>query len=253
MTENKLNILIVDDELNAREFLQKLITRHFSNICKSIQTASDVEGATGCLFEKEIDVVFLDIQLGKESGFDLLKKFSSRNFQVVFTTAYKEYALEAIKESAFDYLLKPINYIDILDVFKKIEQKKVKENLLDKIELLHTKLSPFNDEYTKIGFPTKEGMKLVHLADIIYCMASGSYTDVKLANKSKITVSKPLKYFESILPSKLFFRCHKSYFINLNYADSYDDSTKFITLTEGNEIPVSVRKKEAFINAISRK
>lgn len=253
MTSNKLNILIVDDELNAREFLQKLMIRYFSKFCDNIQMASDVNGATKILLESEVDVVFLDIQLGKESGFDLLKNFSSRNFQVVFTTAHKEYALEAIKESAFDYLLKPINYIDVLDVFKKIEQNKVKEDFLVKIQLLHNKLSPLNDVYGKIAFPTKEGMKLVYLSDIAYCIACGSYTDVVQMNDVRITVNKPLKYFEDILPSKLFFRCHKSYFVNLNFADSYNDTTKHISLTDGSKIPVSVRKKEAFINAISRK
>jgi two-component system, LytTR family, response regulator len=253
LLDNRLNILIVDDELNAREFLQKLIVRHFKSRCEHIDTAYDVSSAKNFLIEKRYDIVFLDIQLGKENGFDLLKQFATRNFEVVFTTAHKEYALNAIKESAFDYILKPINYIDLLSVFKKIEQQKLKDSLLDRLYLLNTKLSPLNHEYTKIAFPTKDGMKLVHLADIMYCSASGSYSDVILSNNSKITVSKPLKYFEDVLPEKLFFRCHKSFFVNLNYADSYNDANKQIILTQGTEIPVSVRKKEAFIHAIARK
>ena len=253
MLENSLNILIVDDEKNAREFLQKLIVRHFSNTCGCIDTAQDVQSAKDCLVDKRYDIVFLDIQLGKENGFDLLKQFAKRNFEVVFTTAHKEYALNAIKESAFDYILKPINYIDILAVFKKIEQQKVKDGLLERLYLLNTKLSPLSHEYTKIAFPTRDGMKLVHMADIMYCSASGSYSEVYLSDNSKITISKPLKYFEDVLPEKLFFRCHKSYFINLNYADSYNDANKHIILTKGIEIPVSIRKKEAFIHAIARK
>jgi two-component system LytT family response regulator len=250
---NKLNILIVDDELNAREFLQKLILRHFSNLLSKVATASNVQTAKDYLFEENFDLVFLDIQLGKENGFDLLKLFGNRNFKVVFTTAHKEFALEAIKESAFDYLLKPINYIDLLDVFKKIEQLKIKDDLLDKLMLLNTKLSPLNTEFSKIAFPTKEGMRLVHLSDIIYCEACGSYSDVVLSNSTKITVTKPLKYFEDVLPEKLFFRCHKSYFVNLNYASEYNDLSKQVILNPGIEIPVSVRKKEAFIHAITRK
>ena len=253
MLPNKLNILIVDDELNAREFLQKLIVRHFSILLAKVATASNLQSAKEHLFEENFDIVFLDIQLGKENGFDLLKQMGNRDFKVVFTTAHKEYALDAIKESAFDYILKPINYIDLLDVFKKIEQLKIKDDLLNKLTMLNTKLSPLNNEFSKIAFPTKGGMQLVHLSDIVYCEASGSYSDVILSNNSKITVSKPLKYFEDILPEKLFFRCHKSYFINLNYATSYNDLNKQITLTQGIEIPVSVRKKEAFIHAISRK
>lgn len=253
MLENRLNILIVDDELNAREFLQKLIVRHFTNRCGNIDTAHNVQSAKDCLLDKRYDIVFLDIQLGKENGFDLLKQFATRDFEVVFTTAHKEFALNAIKESAFDYILKPINYVDILSVFKKIEQQKIRDSILDRLYLLNTKLSPLNQEYTKIAFPTKDGMKLVHLADIMYCCASGSYSDVFLSDNSKITISKPLKYFEDVLPEKLFFRCHKSYFVNLNYADSYNDANKHIILTQGSEIPVSIRKKEAFIHAIARK
>jgi two-component system LytT family response regulator len=253
LAETGFNILIVDDELNAREFLQKLIKRHFGHFCAQIDLAHDLESAKNCLFQQHFDIVFLDIHLGKENGFDLLKQFGARNFQVVFTTAHREYALEAIKESAFDYLLKPINYIDLLDVFKKLEQRKIKDSLFEKLNLLHNKLSPLNDAYAKIAFPTKEGMRLVHLSDIMYCAASGSYADVILANQSKITVSKPLKYFEGVLPEKLFFRCHKSYFVNLNYIENYNDSNKQIILNQGTEIPVSVRKKEAFLHAISRK
>lgn len=252
MINKKLNILIVDDELNAREFLQKLISRHFLNNCNIIKTAIDVKSATDCLMNDDFDVVFLDIQLGNDSGFDLLKKFSFRNFQVVFTTAHKEYAINAIKESAFDYLLKPINYIDLLAVFKKLEQVKINNSLLDKLDALNTKLSPLNDNYTKIALPNKDGLDLVHLADIMYAIASGSYSEIVLSNNSKIITSKPLKHFEEILPNTLFFRCHKSYLINLNYAHSYNDIFKKIILINGIEIPVSVRKKEVFINAISR-
>lgn len=253
MFVNKLNILIVDDELNAREFLQKLIIRHFSNMIGKVAMASNVQSALEKLIDENYDLVFLDIQLGKENGFDILKQLGNRNFKVVFTTAHKEYAIEAIKESALDYILKPINYIDLLDVFKKIEQVKLKEDLLNKLNLLNIKLSPFSNEYSKIAFPTKEGMRLVHLSDIVYCAACGSYSDVILSDNSKITVSKPLKYFEEVLPDKLFFRCHKSYFVNLNYSLSYNDLNKQVTLTTGTDIPVSVRKKEAFIHAISRK
>ena len=127
MRDKGLNILIVDDELNAREFLQKLMVRNFASRCGNIETAHDIQSAKDFLLERTYDVVFLDIQLGKENGFDLLKQFATRDFEVVFTTAYKEFALNAIKESAFDYILKPINYIDILSVFKKIEKQNWKK------------------------------------------------------------------------------------------------------------------------------
>lgn len=253
MLNNKLNVLVVDDELNAREFLKKLVVRHFSSKINKVLIASNLQTAIELLVEERVDLLFLDVQLGKENGFDLLKQFENRDFKVVFTTAHKEYALDAIKESAFDYLLKPINYIDLLDVFKKIEQLKIKEDFFEKLSSLSFKLSPLNVEYNKIAFPTKEGLRFVHISDIVYCVASGSYSDVILSDNSKITVSKPLKYFEGVLPVSLFFRCHKSYFVNLNFADNYNDSNKQITLVQGIEIPVSLRKKEAFIHAISRK
>lgn len=253
MINKAINILIVDDEQNAREILQKLINRHFSLICGHIETASDVETATKALIERDYSILFLDIHLGKESGFDVLQQFANRNFAVVFTTAYQEYALKAIKESAFDYLLKPINYIDLLSVFKKLEQSRLKTSLLDKLNSLNTKLIPFNDNYAKIAFPTKDGMTLVALSDIVYCVASGSYSMAILSNNSKITLSRPLKYLEDVLPQQLFFRCHKSYFVNLNYVESYNDTDKQIILNQGVEIPLSIRRKEAFIHVVTRR
>lgn len=252
MAYKKLNILIVEDELNAREFLQKLISRNFSNYCNILATASDIQTASNCLMNNNFDVVFLDIQLGNENGFDLLKRFSQRNFQVVFTTAHKDYAIKAIKESAFDYLLKPINYIDLLAVFKKLESTNLSNSILDKLTTLDTKLSPFNDNYSKIALPINDGLKLVNLADVTYGIASGSYSEIFLVDNTKIISSKPLKYFEDVLPPNLFFRCHKSYLVNLNFVNSFNDLSKKLILINGTEIPVSIRKKEAFIHAISR-
>lgn len=248
----KYNILVVDDEKNARAFLKKLIKRYFEKITAEIYLAENISEATQVIFNHNINIVFLDIKLGNENGFDLLQKFVTRNFEVVFTTAHKEYAIKAIKESVFDYLLKPINHIDLMEVFHKIKQKKTQEQLTKSIQELGNKLNPFINEFNKIALPTNERMELYALSDICSIQASGSYVEIQLSDGSRVVASKSIRYFEEKLPSKVFFRCHKSYMVNLNHIENFNPQEKLIILTTGEEIPVSARKKEAFINEISR-
>lgn len=251
-TQPRYSILIVDDEKNAREFLKKLILRHFENSCNEIFTSGNLTKASEVLFHNKIDLIFLDIRLGEENGFDLLYNFRNRDFDVVFTTAHKEYAIKAIKAAAFDYLLKPISHIDLMEVFRKINQKRTQDKLVNSINQLNSKLHPFVNEFNKIALPTQEGIEFFPLIDICYVKASGSYSEVAFSDKSISITSKTLKYFEDRLPEKVFFRCHKSFLVNLNHIESYSDKEKLITLSNGSEIPVSTRKKEAFINEISR-
>lgn len=246
------SILIVDDEKNARQFLSKLILRQFEKICKEIYTAANLTEATEILFNNTIDIIFLDIRLGEENGFDLLYKFNTRSFDVIFTTAHKEYAIKAIKAAAFDYLLKPINYIDLMEVFRKINKKQSQEKLINNLHMLSSKLHPFINEYNKIALPTQDGMEFFPLSDICCIKASGSYSEVMLSDRTTSITSKTLKYFEDRLPTNVFFRCHKSFLVNLNHIENYNDKEKLTLLSNGMEIPISTRKKEAFINEVSR-
>lgn len=246
-----INCIIIDDELNARNYLQKLINRHFSKKIIILDVCDSVQAGVKAINTHNPDIVFLDIQMPNENGFELFKYFDSVNFEVIYTTAHKDYAIDAIRYSALDYLLKPINFIDLLSAIKRFEQQKSEFIQHEKISLILENLSVDDKEFNKVALPTQYGYKLIKLNSILYCQSDSNYCKVYCIDGQEILLSKSLKYVEEKLANDLFFRTHKSFLVNLNYIIKYDkgDDLK-ITLTNGVELPVSVRKKEQFLNAI---
>lgn len=244
--------IIIEDERNAREFLQKLILRNFSEKIVVLEAVDSVAKGVQAIkkYKTALDVVFLDIQMPEENGFELFKYFNNISFDVIFTTAFKDYAIDAIKFSALDYLLKPINYMDLNDAIKRLECKRNIFNNTLKINTLMENINSDSLNYNKVAFPTAEGFELEKIGSILYCRAQGNYSVIKKQNGKEILLSKTLKYMEDLLPKNIFFRTHKSYLINLNYIISYSKSENLVTLTSNEQFPVSVRKNDQFINAI---
>lgn len=243
--------IIIDDELNAREFLKKLIHRHFSEKIVVVETCESVLEGVHAIHKYEPDLVFLDIQMPKENGFELFSHFDTTNFEVIFTTAYKEYAINAIKYAVLDYLLKPINYVDLLSAIKRFEQRKKTAVKQKNTELLLENLGNTTNTFNKIALPTHNGYELIKLNSIVYCHSESNYCRVVCIDGKEILLSKTLKYVESLITNNLFVRIHKSYLVNLNFVVSYDKTDELkVTLTNGAQLPVSVRKKEQFLNAI---
>lgn len=249
-----IKTIIIDDEYNASEFLEKMLRRYFPNKFHICKTCENIDDAVKAIEEHQPDLVFLDIQMPNKNGFELFKEIKEINFEVIFTTAHSEYAIDAIKRSALDYLLKPINYIDLLGAVNRFEQKNKKENQEKQLNILIENIDSGDTAHKKIAIATETGFEFVKFNTIIYLEAQNNYTKFNLTNGSSITTSKTLKHFEEILPSELFFRIHKSYLVNMNFIKRFTKGDEqFVELITGQQLPVSIRKKDEFINAITKK
>lgn len=244
-----LNAVIVDDEEFARSSLYFLLQENCENIRIS-GIAKSVAEARNILSTNSIDLIFLDIAMPGENGFELIPEVQKGNAQVIFTTAYDQYALKAIKANALDYLLKPID-IDELKaaVNKASKQIDLSKNNTGRNEILQhlsTNLSERN-EIRKISLPNGQGYSLVSIDDIIHIEADSNYSIFYLANREKITVSKVLKEYEEILPAHQFVRVHKSSIVNLNYLKAYNSRNGLeVMLKNGEKIAVSRRRASDF-------
>lgn len=246
-----LKAIIVDDERKSRESLKVLIN-DFCKDVKVVGTAESVSEAIGLIEQYEPDMVFLDIQMNAETGFDLLKKMVQVNFEVIFTTAHSEYAIEAIKFSALDYLLKPIDIEELKNAVKKYKNKRSGNSISKKIENLIENFKSNHSDSFKMALPTAEGLVFVNLTDITYLEADGSYTKVYKNNGEVFMVTKNLKEYEGLLNNKNFFRIHNSYLINLNEVERYvKGEGGYVVMKNGKNLDVSKRKKQAFLNKIN--
>lgn len=249
-----IKTIIVDDEYNAREFLEKLLNRSFPNKFLILDKCESVDEAIMAIEKFSPDLVFLDIQMPNKNGFALFKELKSVDFEVIFTTAHSEFALDAIKCSALDYLLKPINYMDLMETLKRFDKKLSKATQQDKLKLLIENLDTGSSDFKKIAFPTETGFELVKTNAILYCEAESNYCKIVCLDGKKITLSKTLKYVEDLLPTSIFQRIHRSYLVNLNYIARFNKTNELmVELTNGESLPVSIRQKEEFINAIIHK
>ncbi len=249
-----IKTIIVDDEYNAREFLEKLLQRSFPDKFLILAKCESVDEAVLAIEKFTPNLIFLDVQMPNKNGFELFKELKLISFEVIFTTAHSEFAIDAIKASALDYLLKPINYIDLLDAVKKYDLKSHKATEREKLMLLLENLDSGTTEFNKIAFATEAGFELIKTTNILYCEADSNYCNIICLDGKKITLSKTLKYVEDVLPKSIFTRIHKSYLVNLNYVNRFSKKDDFLVeLTNGLSLPVSVRKKEDFINAILKK
>ncbi len=249
-----IKTIIVDDEYNAREFLEKLLMRSFPDTILVLAKCESVNEAIIAIDKYKPELVFLDVQMPNKSGFELFKIIKEVNFEVIFTTAHSEFAIDAIKCSALDYLLKPITAVDLLDTIKKYDLKQNKASQQDKLMLLIENIDTGSSEFKKIAFPTESGFELIKTNSILYCEADSNYCSIICLDGRKITLSKTLKYVEELLPKSIFQRIHKSYLVNLNYVNRFNKTNDLIVeLTNGATLPVSVRQKEDFINAILQK
>ena len=243
-----LNTIIVDDEEFARSSLYFLLQENCPdvNICG---IAKSVNEARTLLQSHDIDLIFLDIAMPGENGFSLIPQAQEANATVIFTTAYDQYALKAIKANALDYLLKPI---DIDELIAAVE-KAVKHQQLNNAFARNTSLKNLEEDLkeqkgvNRITLPNGQGYRLVDVDDIIHIEADSNYSIFHLKNAEKITVSKVLKDYEEILPEDRFMRIHKSSIVNLKYVKEYNNKNGLVlALLNGENIMVSRRRASDF-------
>lgn len=243
-----INAIIIDDELKGRVALRQKLQDYCPEVNLTGEAADGIEGLK--LIEKlQPQIVFLDIEMPRMNGFEMLHQVKSNNFHLIFTTAYDQYAIKAFKYAAFDYLLKPVDIEELRGAIQRAQRDR-KEQTDQKLEILEQHISvrhPFN----KIAIPTLEGLLFFDVSDIIHLEAQSNYTAIYFYQHPKLIASKTLKEFEEILPDSMFFRPHHSHLINLNYIKRYikGDGGQ-IEMKNGNYVDVARRKKEEFLKAI---
>ncbi|MBI9052181.1 MAG: response regulator transcription factor [Bacteroidales bacterium] len=246
--------IIIDDEKNAREALSKIIERYFDTKLKILYAADSIKEAVFAINKYNPDIVFLDIEMPEENGFKLFEYFDIYNFEVIFTTAYKQYAIDAIKFAALDYLLKPINYIDLRDVLTRLDKKESNSSNAVQIEAFLNNLNPDPGNFNKIALPTLDGFQLEKVNNIVFCQAEENYCKIFTNRNEVILVARTLKNIEELLPEEIFFRIHKSYLVNMNYIKSYSKSDGYkVILENGTELDVATRRNDDFIKALTRR
>jgi two-component system LytT family response regulator len=239
---NKIRTLLVDDEPISTKHLTALLTKYCESI-EIVAKASNVDEALEAILISKPDLIFLDIELGGETGFDLLKKIEIKKFEVIFVTAHNQFGIEAIKAHALDYILKPINKVElILSV----------EAAVSAIQLKKQKVShPVEQRSSRISLPTLEGLLFVEVNDIIFIESEGRYSRFHLSNNTKLLVSKNLGEFEIDFEGKGFARIHHSYIVNLSYIQKYIKGRGgYVVLKNGLSLEVSVRKKDDFLDRL---
>jgi two-component system LytT family response regulator len=238
-----IKALIVDDEEKSRVTLKNLLGMYCPGI-EVIELCDSVNSALTAINKQMPDVVFLDIEMPFHNGFTLLEKVKDPTFKVIFTTAYDHYAIKAIKYSAIDYLLKPIDSDELISATEKLKgNKPTPAQASQNFELLLSNLK-VKGSNAKIAIPTFDGLQMINASDIIKCTADESYTHIALTNNTKITVSRILKEYEELLSDLNFFRVHNSCLINLIHVTKYvKGDGGYVVMTDGSSVEVSRRKK----------
>lgn len=239
--------IIVDDEENARNLLKQMLTEFCQEVA-IVGEAYDVPSAVRVINELHPDLIFLDVEMPNFNGFELFEFFSEIKFQVVFTTAYADYAIRAFEVSSTDYLLKPISAAKL----KKAVDKCIRVHGQYTNQTQNTLLkSVFQGDFSKIALPVSDGMLFAEVDDIAYCRADEKYAHVFLKEGKKIFTSRSLKEYETLLPSPPFFRVNRSYLINVNCMKQFvRKDGGFIIMLDGEEIPLSKDRRDSFLEII---
>jgi two-component system LytT family response regulator len=253
-----LKALLVDDEKSALTLLRHKLRRCDPDI-EILAECESVESALAALETARPDVLFLDVEMPGATGFELLQRLGEdAPFQVIFTTAHSEYAIEALRGGAFDYLLKPVQEDELARALDRLTQKMRAGQPVaiappeNGIAALLKSLQTLQDKDKKLPVPTAEGVLFLPVADIIRAEAAGSYSTIYLNNKQKLVASKNLSELEEMLSNDDFFKVHKSHLVNLRYVAKYiRGEGGILILTDGSEVDVSRRKKEELMGRLA--
>ncbi|HYG15461.1 MAG TPA: LytTR family DNA-binding domain-containing protein [Bacteroidia bacterium] len=245
MKTQEFKAVIVDDEADGREITALLLSALFPCI-EIIDKCGSVSAGARSIATHAPDLIFLDVKMGDGSGFDLLKRLPNTQPLVIFITAYDNFAIKAIKTSAFDYILKPIDEDEFRDTVNKaigrLESRGLeKRNSVSKLDV------------KKVGLPNLTGFSFVDAQSIVRCEADGHYTTIYFANSPKMVVTKILSHFEDELTRFGFFRVHNKHLVNLNFIKSYSKGKggRYITMADGSDLEVATRKKGELLKVIS--
>jgi two-component system LytT family response regulator len=247
-----IRTVLIDDETDSIKILQKLLGSYCPQV-EVVGTAEGVETATMLIHATRPDLVFLDIEMMQGNAFDLLNRLQPINFQVIFVTAFDNYAVRAFRYSAVDYLLKPLDINRLVAAVEKVSGKFEKENVLAQMKMLLENLGSISVSDQKIAIPTLTGLSFVALGDIIRLEAKGGYTTICMVDKQHILATRTIKDYEDILPPNIFYRIHNSHIINLQKIKKYQKGRGGSVVMEDNSnIEVAIRRRDEFISRLMK-
>jgi two-component system, LytTR family, response regulator len=242
-----MRAIIVDDEIKNRKLLRSLLEQFCPQVTIEGEAGSAAEAAA-VIQQTRPDLIFLDIEMPYGNAFDLLDQLMPVDFEIIFITAFDEYTLKAIKYSALDYLLKPVNIEELQEAVQKASQKIHRRTINQQLLHLLQNMGP-GSKLSKIALPTQEGFVFAAIQDIVRLEAKGNYTHIFTSDRQHHVSSKTIQQYEKILPEKLFFRIHNSYIINLNFVKRYHRGRGGeVEMSDGTILEVAVRRKDAFLD-----
>jgi two-component system LytT family response regulator len=244
-----ISTILIDDEPLALKNLASLIGKHCPQLNVQATATSATEGLEQLNYFKP-ELVFLDIELAGNNSFELLNQANTLDFEKIFVTAYDQFGIQAIKHGASDYVLKPINKMELFDAIAKAEKKIYIKRRLARQDSTERPESTNN----RIALPTIDGLLFIDVNKILYCESEGRYTRFYMAeHEKKILISKNIGEYELLLPQKTFVRIHSHYIVNLSYVEKYVKGRGgYVILTNGKMLEVSARKKDDFFGSIER-
>ncbi|WP_109697663.1 LytR/AlgR family response regulator transcription factor [Chitinophaga deserti] len=246
---SEIRTIIVDDEQHCIDALQTMLSKKCPEVTV-LAGVKSVQDARRIIDEMHPDLVFLDVEMPHQNGFELLKQFDRIPFDVIFTTAYEQYALKAIKFNALDYLLKPFSVQELQDALRKFQERRQNrpEPGMAPLEMFLQNMKTLQQTNKKIALPTINGLVFMPVQQIVRCESTGNYTKLFFTDRKQLLVSKPLKEFEELLTDVDFFRVHNSHLINLQQMDSYiQGEGGFALMSDGTQVEVSRRRKADFL------
>jgi two-component system LytT family response regulator len=243
----KISTVIIDDEPGNIITLVELLKLYCPEVLVEATAADPIKGVE-IINQIKPALVFLDIEMPYSNGFQMLDKISPITFEVIFITAFNNYAIKAFKYAAIDYILKPVNITELKEAVKKAAKRLEEKTVNARVSYLLNNLRSENVGEQKIGLAAEGSLYFESLHNIMYLEASGSYTNVFIKNQKKRVVTKKLKDFEDILPDHIFCRVHHSYIININYISQYfKGRSSYVQMQDGANIAIAVRKRENFL------
>jgi two-component system LytT family response regulator len=246
-----MRAILIDDEKANLENLAALLVKHCP-LVKIIGSSKNIGDAIDLINLHQPDLLFLDIQMGKSSGFDLLTQLSEKSFEVIFVTAYDQYGIQAVKFAALDYLLKPVNPDELISAVAKAEKRFKRKIENEQLGFLLQELKK-TESVPKIALPQQHEIRYVAINEIIRCEADNTYTFFFLASGDKILVSKPLKEYSDLLKPQGFLRIHQSHLINPKFVKSWlKEDGGMLLLENGSKIPVSKPHRESVRSILGR-
>ncbi len=243
----KIVALIVDDEQDSRETLRNYIGKYCQSV-SIVRECANIKEAQAAIAIHQPELVFLDIEMPYGNAFDLLEQLDSIDFEIIFITAFDQYAVQAFNLSAVHYLLKPLNIEELIGAVNKAIEAIFQNKKIQQSRILLENLSALNTQQQKVVLPLMDGFEVVKLSDILYCEAQDNFTCFYFTSKKKSLICRKLKFYENTFSTYRFCRVHRSYLINLEYVKRYvKGKGGSVFMENGKEIPVANARKSVFL------